>query len=142
MQRTNRLALFLIVALLSGSIQAKRDTRPFKDRMVEMKDKAKEKIAAWLVYLPMGNESRDAQLKRLEVYKKFKERDWWLGHPKRWITYIVTGRMPVKNPDSRIRDTEYVHYYLIYKELDKGASLTDDEIEAARAEAMDLLEEF
>ncbi len=144
MQRGNKIALCMMAALCAGSLSAQRDAKPFKDRMIDFKDRAKEKIAAILVYLPVGegDKSRDAQLKRLSMYKKLQEKNWWRPHPKRWIPYIVNGKVKQIGVDKHVRDEDYVACYVVYKELEKGQSLTEEEIDAARIEAMDVLEEY
>ena len=132
-------ALLLLTSFAYQTSSA--DTKlSFKERLTNIKDTAAQKMGAWFVF--WGGQDYDAQKRRLNFYTWVEEKDWWMRHPKKWVTWIVTGKMPVKNPDRRITNEQYVDYYLVYKELRSGFPLTDKEIDDARAEAMELLDEY
>lgn len=108
-----------------------------KERFDETKNALVKKMGAMFVL--WGDSSLDSQKKRLEIYQWFEKNVFWMLHPKKWMRWIATGSMPVKYPDNRVTDEQYVKDYLIYKELLTGLPLTEDGKNAARIEAMELL---
>lgn len=115
-------------------------TFSIQDRINETKNTLIKKISA--IFILWGDESYESQKKRLDLYRWFEERDLWIRHPKKWMKWIVTGSMPVKHPDNRVTDEEYVQYYIAYKELVKEEALTEQEEDAVRIEAMELLNAY
>jgi hypothetical protein len=112
-----------------------------KETLTYQKDVMSKKMAAMLLFTKKKwkGDSAEARHNRVQVYQWLQSKDWWLAHPKRWMKWIATGELTVKDVDNRIRDEEYVAYYVIYKEICLARELTQEEKEQARNEAMELL---
>lgn len=115
-----------------------------KETFAHQKDVVSKKVAAMLLFMKKKwkGDSVEARRNRAQAYQWLQGKNWWLPHPKRWMKWIVTGERIVKEVDNRIRDEEYVSYYLIYKEICLERELTLDEQEQARKEAMELLSTY
>ncbi len=136
MKKLRIVALVCALGVMHCSVTA-GDNQSIKDRFKDTKDKIVKKVSA--LFVLWSDDSYESQKKRLDFYEWFKGKDWWMHHPKKWMTWIATGSMPVKYPDNRITDEQYVKYYLVYKELCLGLPLTEQEKDDARVEAMELL---
>lgn len=112
-----------------------------KETFAQQKDVMSKKVAAMILFTKKKwkGDSVEARRNRAEIYQWLQSKNWWLSHPKRWMKWIVTGQRTIKYVDDRIRDEEYVDYYLIYKEICLERPLTQNEQEQARIEAMELL---
>lgn len=136
-----KLRLTLLICILGGmQCLESAETKSLKGRFNTVKENVVKKMSA--LFVLWSDDTYEAQKKRLDVYDWFKQKDWWMRHPKKWMKWIVTGSMPVKYPDNRVTDDEYVNYYQKYKELCLNRSLTDEEKDEFCAEAMALLNEY
>ena len=134
-------ALALATTLLQAAPEETNAPLTLGERVTQRFDQVKDKIKSILapVLVLVSDDSLEAQLKRL----KYAHR---VDHPIRRVVWVMTGHMPVKNPDGRVTETEYVEYYVQYKTLIKWdeseQELTDEEIIAAREEAFEELDEY
>ncbi len=136
--------MILVCSSVCFSLSAGEAKSTFKDRVVQTKDSLVKKVSASFL-LFNGDESIEAQQKRLELYNTLQDNkvwQFWTHHPKRLYKWIMTGKLVIKNIDTLVRDEEYVEYFLAYKSLILGRALTEQEIDAARIEAMILLDAY
>ncbi len=141
----------LCFSVLAGDIKSKlkdhvvQAKESIVNRVIEHKESLVKRASAVLLLLQY-NDSVEAQVKRLEFYNNTLQNNrlWqsWMHHPKRLYKWIITGKRIIKNIDTLVRDDEYVEDFLAYKALILGRALTEDEANAARVEAMQLLEEY
>jgi hypothetical protein len=110
-----------------------------KEKVKRVWGTTKDKMAAVLAMFS-GDSSEEQQV-RLRFYLKYLS-NHLKHHPKRMIIWVLTGNMPVKNPDGRVSDAQYQEYYVLFKKLLKGEDLTYDEEVAARQEGMQRLYEY
>lgn len=140
---------FKIIALVCAiscmhSTSTENNIINLNGRWNEAKDKVVKTVSAYLVMVN-GDKTIEAQQRRLQIHQKLEDNriwQWWSHHPKSWITWVVTGSLPIKNVDNRIRDEEYVQHFLVYKSLLIGRALTDEEKISAVVEAMQLLNTY
>lgn len=111
-----------------------------KDTLVQRGKHIATQVSAF--FMLWKGDTVQAQQKRAEFYEWIKAKNIWLLHPKKWIVWIVTSRMPVKNPDGSIHDETYAQHYITYKQLHADHELTEQEKEQAVQEAMDLLQAY
>ncbi len=128
-----------IATIAPGNIKAQFNKT--KETFAQQKDVMSKKVAAMLLFSKKKwkGESQEVRRNRAEIYQWLQSKDWWLSHPKRWMKWIAKGELIVKDVDTRIRDEEYVSYYIIYKEICLERELTQEEQEQARSEAMEML---
>lgn len=111
-----------------------------RDTLVQRGKNIVTQVSAF--FMLWKGETPQAQQKRADFYEWLKEKNVWLLHPKKWIVWIITSRMPVKNPDGSINDESYVQYYIAYKQLRTDHTLTQQEKEQIAQEAMELLQAY
>lgn len=136
--------MILVCSSVCFSLAANETKSTFKDRVVQTKDSLVKKVSASLL-LFNGNESVEAQQKRLELYNTLQDNKFWQSwthHPKRLYKWIITGKLVIKNIDTLVRDQEYVEYFLAYTSLKLGRALTEQEVVDACVEAMNLLDAY
>lgn len=136
--------MILVCSSVCFSLAAGETKSTLKDRVIQTKDGIVKKVSASLL-LFKGDNSVEAQEKRLELYNTLQDNKvWqsWVHHPKRLYKWIITGKLVIKNIDTLVRDEEYVEYFLAYKALILGRALTEQEVDAARAEAKLLLDAY
>jgi hypothetical protein len=136
--------MILVCSSVCFSLAAGETKSTLKDRVIQTKDGIVKKVSASLL-LFKGDNSVEAQEKRLELYNSLQDNKvWqsWAHHPKRLYKWIITGKLVIKNIDTLVRDEEYVECFLAYKTLILGRALTEQEVDAARTEANLLLEAY
>lgn len=137
--------MILVCSSVCLSLSADEAKATLKDRVIQTKEGLVKRVSASLLLLKC-DDSVEAQAKRLEFYNNTLQNNkvWqsWMHHPKRLYRWIITGKRVIKNIDILIRDEEYVQDFLAYKALTLGRALIEDEINAARAEAIQLLEAY
>lgn len=111
-----------------------------KDTLIQRGKHVATQVSAF--FMLWKGDTVQAQQKRAEFYEWLQEKNIWLLHPKKWIVWIITSRMPVKNPDGSIHDEVYAQHYITYKQLRTDHALTEQEKEQAMQEAMDLLQAY
>ncbi len=139
MKKLRIVALVCALGAVHCSVTA-GDNSSLKDRFKDTKDNIVKNVSA--LFVLWSDDSYESQKKRLDLYQWLEGKDWWMRHPKKWMTWIATGSMPVKYPDNRITDEQYVVYYLKYKELCMGLPLTEQEKDDARVEAIEFLTSY
>lgn len=136
--------MILICSSVCFSLSAGETKSTLKDRVIQTKDGIVKKVSASLL-LFKGDNSVEAQMKRLELYEKLEDNkvwQWWTHHPKREYAWKARGKLIIKNIDTLVRDEEYVQDFLTCKALILGRALTDQEVIDACAEAMSLLDAY
>jgi len=134
-------ALALATTLMQAAPEERNEKLTLGERVTQTYDRAKDRIKNALapILVLLSDDSKEAQLKRLQYAHR-------IAHPIRRVKWVLTGHMPVKNPDGRVSDAEYVEDYVHYKALIKWneseQELTDEEVIAAREEALEVLEAF
>jgi len=135
-------ALVCAISFMHGAVAQNHIS--LKDRAVAAKDDLVKRVTAVRVLAKafFGGEDVASQMERLNFYYKIEKLNLWTPNPKKWYTWISTGSMPAKHPDTRVHDAEYVEHYLVCKALMLGRPLTEQEKKVARTEAMEKLNDY